>query len=695
MTRRTSTLKEVTELGNLERAWRWIRSNPDRQYKKYFRESYSNYSLIESLVLKDIAKKIDAGTYEPSHGCKIFLPKASGVLRPYTLLTVEDQIVYQAMVNVIAEHLYPHVRSSYYISTFGNLYAGKSNTWFYRKWSTAYKKFNDAARDSFRSGLTYSASFDLTACYDSLDHKVLRHFLKDIKCDDNFITLLTTCLSKWTGTEKSKIYHNHGIPQGPLASGLLSEVVLKYFDIKYGSQPQMRYMRYVDDIRLFATSEKALRKMLIRFDRLSKDIGLFPQSSKIEIHEVKDIEEELKSVSSPVESSINRTLVDQVLVRKRILELTERYKVKNYTRFKYVLAHALPSSKINDRIWRIYKEQIANFDSVFRYFQRYEKLPKKISKYIIDEIKSQPVYSAITAELINTLRGRATGTEEKIFKKLSKELWKPRGELSTEIVLHSALARVVVENNLLTLAQLKYTLTHTQEWYVRVNAVQALDNENIGPAVLTTLLNEQIKDKSPDVACAAALIIIKKKLALTRPLSSAINSRASMMLKEAGVIKRMPNGVAFCSVDTHFNHWLDNAITGIDWKTIFGTKYQHAESLALNCRMKAGNDITSWVLAMDVFNDLLLGMLYQHDPTLGVYQTGNMGGFLNSVKLSTKYPKITLMMNSVHDKRSESNLSHAYTRRTGRKTGPIKYRYYSSEAKRLIKEAFAELASKW
>ena len=170
MTRRTSTLKEVTESGNLERAWRWLRSNPDRQYKKYFRESYSNYSLIESVVLKDIAKKIDAGTYEPSHGCKIFLPKASGVLRPYTLLTVEDQIVYQAMVNVIAEHLYPHVLSSYYVSTFGNLYAGKSSTWFYRKWSTAYKRFNDAARDSFKSGLTYSASFDLTACYDSLDH---------------------------------------------------------------------------------------------------------------------------------------------------------------------------------------------------------------------------------------------------------------------------------------------------------------------------------------------------------------------------------------------------------------------------------------------------------------------------------------------------------------------------------------------
>jgi hypothetical protein len=39
--------------------------------------------------------------------------------------------------------------------------------------------------------------------------------------------------------------------------------------------------------------------MLIRLDELSKDIGLFPQSSKVHIHRIKDVDEELKSISNP------------------------------------------------------------------------------------------------------------------------------------------------------------------------------------------------------------------------------------------------------------------------------------------------------------------------------------------------------------------------------------------------------------
>jgi hypothetical protein len=312
------------------------------------------------------------------------------------------------MVNVIAEHLIavPGIKSNYHVKNFGNLYAGKSSVWFYRKWSAGYKKFNDAARDAFNKGLTFSASFDLTACYDSIDHNVLRHFLKEIKCDDEFIDTLVSCLSKWTGNQSSQIYHNHGIPQGPLASGLLSEVVLKYFDIKYGNPPQMRYMRYVDDIRLFASSEKELRLMLIQFDRLSKDIGLFPQSSKIEIHEVKNIEEELKSVSNPTESAIKWKIVNQDKLQRRIIALTKGYKIENQTRFKYLLAHAVPSSKINNRVWRLFKDNPSNFETTLKYFQKYEFLPDSVVNLIIKEIETKPAYSAITAALFETLNGR-------------------------------------------------------------------------------------------------------------------------------------------------------------------------------------------------------------------------------------------------------------------------------------------------
>src|SRR5205085_1582102 len=136
--------------------------------------------------------------------------------------------------------------------------------------------------------------------YDSLDHGVLCYFLKELGFDEDFTKLLTTCLSRWTSAQ-GKIFHNHGIPQGPLSSGLLAEVVLQYFDRNHRAPATVRYLRYVDDIRLYARSLFDLRRMVTWLDYLSKEVGLFPQANKIETYRVTDIEKEIKSVSQPFE----------------------------------------------------------------------------------------------------------------------------------------------------------------------------------------------------------------------------------------------------------------------------------------------------------------------------------------------------------------------------------------------------------
>ena len=77
--------------------------------------------------------------------------------------------------------------------------------------------------------------------------------------------------------------------------------------------------------------ERELRRMLVRLDLLSKDIGLFPQVNKISIHEVKDIESELKSISHPTESSIHGDFVNQSRLKKRLMALTPRFRVQDPT----------------------------------------------------------------------------------------------------------------------------------------------------------------------------------------------------------------------------------------------------------------------------------------------------------------------------------------------------------------------------
>ena len=212
--------------------------------------------------------------FEASHASKIFVPKPSGVLRPITLLTVDDQITYQACVNIIAERLKPKTKQRYRKRVFNHLYAGKNSKYFYLKWQDSYRMFADSVRHCVASGYTHAADFDLTSFYDSIDHNVLRHFLTGLRIDVELSTFLLRSLQIWTSStwsnSSSTIYHGHGIPQGPLSSGMLSEVVLTHIDEAGERGRRTRYLRYVDDIKLYSKSEAHLRQKLIALEYVRK-----------------------------------------------------------------------------------------------------------------------------------------------------------------------------------------------------------------------------------------------------------------------------------------------------------------------------------------------------------------------------------------------------------------------------------------
>lgn len=375
-------LRKAFSRVNLQRSWMWLNTNPDGTYKNYFRHIYRSYAISSYQNLEDLRKKLADGTFEPQHATKLYLPKKSGIQRTYSLLAIEDQIVYQSMVNVIADKMEPHVRKRYNKQTFGNLYAGKRSHFFYKDWRKGYKKFGDSLRKIYEKGFVYTASFDLTACYDNIAHSVLEHFLLDLHIQKDFIDLLCRYLRTWTAAlTENRIYQGHGMPQGPLSSGLLSEVVLRYFDENHRHKPRSwKYFRYVDDIRFFAKKEVHLRSMLVDMDLLSKRIGLFPQSNKIDIHKVTNIESEIKSISNPPEPYDVKIVPNQKKVIKRINNLSNRFVIDNETRFKFVLASAIPKASLSNRLIRILELYPHLYKSIFYYFMRYTTISKAVSK---------------------------------------------------------------------------------------------------------------------------------------------------------------------------------------------------------------------------------------------------------------------------------------------------------------------------
>lgn len=679
-----SDLDRAYQADNLRRAWRWTKSNPEAMYKGYFRTLYTAYAASDEDALDDLRDRLRRGIYEPSHSSKLYFPKASGILRPYTLLAVEDQIVYQALTNLVAERLYPRVRHRYLKEVFGHLYAGKRSAFFYRKWDDDYSLMNDACRAAFERGFVFGASFDLTACYDSIDHGVLRHFLRQCGLDDEFSDQLTEYLSRWTATNH-RIYHNHGIPQGPLSSGLLAEVVLQHFDAHRGSPKIVRYVRYVDDIRLYAKSADTLRRMLIRLDTLSKDIGLFPQSGKVHIHHIKDIEEELKSISNPPEQVLKPPVVNQDRLRKRLVQLTPRFRVKNATRFKFLLGCARPSHSLNERLWRIYDKQPDLYGSIFRYFRRYTRLPAKVAARFIAEIERAPLYHAVHAEMVVTADGRLPPTLQARLNRIAKRQWKPRLHAPDLLV---ALGRIALGHGLFTFAQTRYATTTLNDWWVRSQLVESMTPRFIGEPSFGVILNGIMhEDQEGDVCMMAAYTLNRFGTAVRGPTSS-LHRRAALVLRAYGRIRRASGRP--CGVDHSLISLLGSSVAGMNWRRFFGARHRHAERQAVSMRALSDTNITAFVPALDVFDDLLLDSLYRLDPALGSYALGSIGSVLSSPRLQSRYPRVHKLAVTVHNKRLESELAHPVVRKTGKPTGRIRFTFLR-QAKALLRAACGEI----
>jgi len=549
---------------------------------------------------------------------------------------------------------------------FGHLYAGRASPWFYRKWSDGYRQFNSAAITAFESGLRVTASFDLTACYDSIDHGVLCHFFRKLGLDREFCVLLTYWLTTWTATQ-TKILHNHGIPQGPLPSGLIAEVVLGHFDDQRRSEKSVRYLRYVDDIRLFARRERELRKMLTRLDMLSKDIGLFPQSGKIEIHEVKNIRDELKSISQPGESLFGNLAISQPKVLKRLRALTKRFKVRDPTRFKFVLGSANPSPEVTRRVFRVFEGALVYYDALSRYLERYDQLPTEVVDRLLREIKVQNLYPAIQAAFVNALTARVPADREAKVRAVLKRLWSPT---ILQADLAGSIARYLVPRGGLTESQLLYGATRARSWWVRGEIGLSLSASDPNPN-RGAVLNALICDPVADPALAAAWIAGRNGISITARRRD-LSPSAKLVLREFGLVKR--GGRRVCGINASLIK-MTGVSTQIDWRKFFEGNYRSAERQLVECRGYSETNASAWVNGIDVFNDWLLMALYRHDPALGTYEAGKIGSVMGSVRLQAAYPAISTLVREIHEKRYASHLSHAKVKRSGKATAPVRFSY--------------------
>jgi len=669
--------QKMCSIENLKRSYRWIQSNSDYYYKSFFRDSYAAYASASQYNLRRIRRMLLNGSYEATHAAKIYLPKPSGILRPYTLLTVNDQIVYQACVNLVADRLKPRVKGRYEKMVFGHLYAGKSSSFFYLRWQRGYQKFSKNVFDNFEKGYVYVANFDLASFYDSIDHNVLKHFLEQLDIDKDLIIFLLACLKKWTSCTwtniENPIYHEHGIPQGPLSSGLLSEVVLSHLDEKGGKGKNTKYLRYVDDIKIFAKNESLLRQRLISLDLASKEIGLFPQSAKVNIRKITDPTKEVKSISNPPERSIFPA-IDQEKLIKRILELSKRNTVNddNITRFKYLLSQAHPTHKLNKRLIQLLPHKPSLSPRITAYFEKYEKLPKKAAESILQYLKGEEIYHSVHADLLMACIDNMTSPyREKCADHCHNRLFNRPNYLPylPQPSYKSALMAWLIVHKRLDYNELSTLFFDEKDWWVQKDLLKHIGINQYGAPSYQELLNKIIKNPlSPDSARGASMLVIQHNLDIT--LQHNEISQASLptlfvgkKIKKMGKIPSLMNSV--------LPYVLKTSLPTFDWQKFFGTKHDHAEQMAFTIKGSYEANINNCIVTLDSFCDLTFEIIFN---TLEPNKTyGNYGGMLDCKEIKKKLPITSEAFKALHEVRKNSHTAHPRIKKSSKTTTRLKH----------------------
>jgi len=101
----TFSFNRLVTKKNLLLAWRRITSSRDAHYKVFFRHILEAYELSYENNINDLRRRLKNGEYVAQTPVRFYVPKPSGLQRPITLLSIEDQIILQALANLFAERV--------------------------------------------------------------------------------------------------------------------------------------------------------------------------------------------------------------------------------------------------------------------------------------------------------------------------------------------------------------------------------------------------------------------------------------------------------------------------------------------------------------------------------------------------------------------------------------------------------------
>jgi hypothetical protein len=677
---------------NLELAWRRIITGRNLQHKRFFRHLYGGYELGVRENLDLLHDKL-SGNWQASPPSRIYLPKPSGLLRPITLLAIEDQIVLQAIANRVAIHLRARRQKVELKQVFSNCLERRAKSIFFlQDWRKSYQGFQHQLQSYLDSDYTWIAHFDLAAFYETISHRALRTIIAPRGGNHETWLRINQWLCVWSAG-KTGVQVEHGIPQGPIASDFLAEVFMLPID-EVMRHAGVKYIRYVDDIRVLAQTEKDARRAAITLELACRKWSLIPQSSKFIVKQARSLEDALGTLPSIVESA-NRGEDEPELDgqdAERIMRQALRgrpLKVVDKTRLRYVLYRAAPKNNILRRTLELLPRHPGHIDAFIAYLSNYSH-----SAFIMDRVRGilrdGVLYDYVEGELWQLVASIGKPRDLRalmgLFKKQSKKKTRPMSLEWGLLAFAAASARADIYS--------RSSLTNRvcgSDPYLQSLVIPFLDDrEYRHNGVIGKLLRQP--QGEPGLVIVTSLLARNMTLRSFGVRSRQLAPQVRNALQSIGMLARGPLE-KFDQIGDILKKRFEIAYWR-KWRNVFGPEYTHALSMLLSADAKYASDPSEWLSWQDSFNDALFKVLQGHLGRLclpGACSVSNKFGELIDYgvlldpkkEFATCHPGIATPFREAHSRRNRLPSNHPYEKKTAKATEYLKSRERNKVARDL------------
>lgn len=390
-----------------------------------FRHQDYLFNLDENLCR--LARNLVNGTYRPRPLREIDVPKSGLSVRPGSSLDIEDHIVFFGIAYLLAPILDAVLPKNVFHFRVRQKDGGHHPSQLFQNehrpllertkrkklrifddWYEVWPEFMEEAQSLYeKEGFTFLVESDIAAYFENISHPLLADVLRQHAPQQlPLINLLMEMISTWTTPSLWGVRPHRGIPQGNEVSSWLGTLFLVQMDVellKLEQEGQIKFLRYVDDLKVFTKDFKVARKVVLLINQLLRRMHLNMQTSKTQVYEGDEVrkrlqDERVEKVTAILEglpedsAKITSTAKQQVLAEIRPL-FKQHFARKKYLRKEDIRLF----KRVLTVLMRIESPMAINI--CMRCIWEQPALTEKISKYLIRWMKRKNVREGINEAL--------------------------------------------------------------------------------------------------------------------------------------------------------------------------------------------------------------------------------------------------------------------------------------------------------